>query len=56
MFGHVSRVAEGHVWTEPLTLGVPLPTLPLWLNVELCVPLGLEESYAAACVALRIPA
>jgi hypothetical protein len=44
------------VWTEPLALGTPLPTLPLWLRVDLCVPLCLEESYAAACVALRIRA
>lgn len=42
------------VWTEPLALGRVLPTMPLWLSVDLCVPLGLEESYAAACTALRI--
>ena len=44
------------IWTEALALGARLPTLPLWLSVDLCVPLHLEESYSAACVALRIRA
>jgi hypothetical protein len=43
-------------WPEPLTLGKPLPTVPLWLALDLCVPLRLEESYLAACRSLRIPA
>jgi hypothetical protein len=41
-------------WPEPLTLGAPLPTLPLWLNVDLCRPLRLEESYSATCALLKI--
>jgi hypothetical protein len=44
------------VWSEVLTLGEPLPTLPLWLALDLCVPLRLEESYVATCRSLRIPA
>jgi hypothetical protein len=43
-------------WPESLTLGAELPTLPLWLAVDLCVPLRLEESYLATCRSLRIPA
>jgi hypothetical protein len=43
-------------WPESLALGAPLPTLPLWLDADLSVPLRLEESYAATCAALRIPA
>jgi hypothetical protein len=43
------------IWHEPLTLGSPLPTMPLWLDVDLCVPLRLEESYQATCEKLRIP-
>jgi hypothetical protein len=43
------------VWAEPLTLGAALPTMPLWLDVDLCLPLRLEESYTATCAALRIP-
>ena len=43
-------------WPEPLALGEPLPTLPLWLAPDLCVPLRLEDSYLAACQSLRIPA
>ncbi len=41
-------------WAEPLALDAALPTSPLWLGVELCVPLPLEESYRAACRSLRI--
>lgn len=41
-------------WLESLALGSDLPTLPLWLGFDLCVPLRLEESYVAACRALRI--
>jgi hypothetical protein len=41
-------------WPEPLTLGRPLPTLPLWIAADFSVPLDLEASYQAACVDLRI--
>jgi hypothetical protein len=41
-------------WEQPLTIGQPLPTLPLWLNDELAVALDLEESYEETCRVLRI--
>src|SRR6266852_4224887 len=41
-------------WAHPLTLGGSLPTLPLWLQMDLCLPLDLEATYQAACVARRI--
>jgi hypothetical protein len=44
------------VWPEPLTLGKPLPEMPLWLSLDLCVPVRLEESYLESCRSLRIPA
>lgn len=43
-------------WPEPLALGEPLPVLPLWLGIDLCVPVRLEESYLTTCRSLRIPA
>ena len=43
-------------WPEPLALGEALPSLPLWLALDLCVPLRLEESYLTTCRSLRIPA
>jgi hypothetical protein len=43
-------------WPEALALGEPLPTLPLWLRLDLCVPLRLEQSYLNTCRLLRIPA
>jgi hypothetical protein len=36
-------------WSHTLTVGQPLPTLPLWLAPELVVPLDLEASYERAC-------
>lgn len=41
-------------WAQPLSLGGSLPTLPLWLEPDLCLPLDLEATYHAACVARRI--
>lgn len=42
-------------WPETLTLGHSLPVLPLWLRLDLCLPLQLEETYATTCSGLRIP-
>jgi hypothetical protein len=36
-------------WSHTLALGQPLPTLPLWLTLQLAVPLDLEQSYEQAC-------
>jgi hypothetical protein len=47
------RILE--TWREELIIGAALPTLPLWLEADLSVPLKLEESYQAACASLRIP-
>jgi hypothetical protein len=41
-------------WVAPLALGTPLLTLPLWLEVDLAVPLNLERSYEATFVELRV--
>jgi hypothetical protein len=42
-------------WGHVLSLGQPLPTLPLWLADNLAVPLELEASYEETCRVLRIP-
>jgi Protein of unknown function (DUF4058) len=36
-------------WSHGLQIGRELPTLPLWLAVNLVIPLNLEESYEQAC-------
>jgi hypothetical protein len=36
-------------WSNTLSIGQPLPQLPLWLAEALVVPLDLEQSYEAAC-------
>jgi hypothetical protein len=41
-------------WNHPLTVGLPLPILPLWLTDDLAIPLDLEASYEQTCRDLRI--
>ena len=41
--------AKLEAWSDALVIGERLPTLPLWLNEELVVPLDLEPSYEQAC-------
>lgn len=36
-------------WPKRLTIGQPLPTIPLWLSNDLPVSLDLEPSYEQAC-------
>ncbi|HZW35128.1 MAG TPA: DUF4058 family protein [Isosphaeraceae bacterium] len=43
-------------WPEVLALGKALPVLPLWLALDLYVPLPLEQTYTSTCRSLRIPA
>ena len=52
----VRKSPRVEAWPEALTLGKALPTLPLWLSLELCVPVRLEDSYLATCNSLRISA
>lgn len=42
------------IWPHQLTLGVELPTVPLWLEPKLAVPLELELTYTNTCESLRI--
>jgi len=48
-------VGRLETWYQPLQVGRPLPTLPLWLSDEFAVPLALEESYEQTCRDLRLP-
>jgi hypothetical protein len=52
----VRKAPRVEVWPEPLALGRALPVLPLWLTLDLSVPVRLEESYLATCRSLGIPA
>ena len=49
--GAATRV---ETWPEALGIGQELPTLPLWIAADLCLPLTLESSYTMACHSLRI--
>lgn len=42
-------------WSHVLTVGRPLPVLPLWLSGVRVIPLDLEKSYEKACDDLSIP-
>jgi len=51
------RVADSdriESWPVPLALGDALPTLPLSLDAELCVPVDLDAAYVEACQRRRI--
>jgi hypothetical protein len=41
-------------WAEPLEVGGTLPTMPLWIGPNLCVPLHLEPAYGHALKSSRI--
>jgi len=41
-------------WPVPLAVGRELPTLPLALSAELCLPVDLEATYTAACHRRRL--
>ncbi len=41
-------------WYYPIAVGRPLPTLPLWIDENLAVPLELDASYEATCRAIRL--
>jgi len=42
-------------WVTHLAVGAELPTLPLWLEMDLAIPLDLAVSYGATFVELRVP-
>jgi hypothetical protein len=42
------------IWREPISVGQPLPTLPLWLRGGLCLPVELEASYTRTCIEQRV--
>ena len=41
-------------WFYPMRVAEPLPSLPIWLDVDLGVFLDLEKSYEETCRILRI--
>jgi hypothetical protein len=45
---------EIEIWKRPLTLGTPLPTLPLRLTGDLFVPVEFESAYMEACRRRRL--
>jgi len=50
----VSGIDRIETWPCALAVGHPLPTMPLSLEAEHCVPLDLEAAYADACQRRRV--
>jgi Protein of unknown function (DUF4058) len=48
------KAEQTEVWLAPLAVGRPLPTLPLALTGELCLPIDLEATYVDARRKLRL--
>ncbi|MBY0523680.1 MAG: DUF4058 family protein [Gemmataceae bacterium] len=42
------------VWHEALEVGRSLPTMPLWLRGDLCLPIELESTYDRTCREQRV--
>jgi hypothetical protein len=49
------RQTKLDAWFRPLTVGQPLPSLPVWLSDAFMVSLNLEAGYEETCRVLRIP-
>lgn len=45
---------EINIWHSQLSLGQPLPTLPLGLRAELTIPVDFESTYAETCRRKRL--
>ncbi|MBY0231809.1 MAG: DUF4058 family protein [Gemmataceae bacterium] len=50
----IEEAVSLQLWREPLALGRPLPTLPLWLRGGICLPLDLQSAYERTCREQRI--
>lgn len=42
------------IWFEPASIGAALPTVPLWLPGDLCLPLELHTTYERTCREQRL--
>jgi hypothetical protein len=42
------------LWPATLSLGQPLPTMPLFLGDKLCLPVDFEATYTEACRRLKL--
>ncbi|BAZ16241.1 hypothetical protein NIES4071_81160 [Calothrix sp. NIES-4071] len=42
------------IWQEQLAVGCALPTLPLWLHGEICLPVDLNTIYERTCREQRV--
>ncbi|NJR68413.1 MAG: DUF4058 family protein [Synechococcales cyanobacterium CRU_2_2] len=49
-----SAAGSLQIWYECFGVGEALPTLPLWLGQQLCLPLLLQEAYAQTCRSQRL--
>jgi hypothetical protein len=53
---HLAEQSKLDIWYETFDVGAVLPTMPLWLDADRCVPLMLQETYEQTCKSQRITA
>jgi hypothetical protein len=53
---HFAEQSQLDIWYEIFDVGAVLPTMPLWLDADICVPLMLQETYEQTCQSQRITA
>ncbi|WP_019500405.1 DUF4058 family protein [Pseudanabaena sp. PCC 6802] len=51
----IDGISHLSIWQEPLTIGEPLPMVPLFLKGGIFLPLDLEQTYTYTCTKQRIP-
>ncbi len=51
---HLAEQSQLDIWYETFGVGAVLPTMPLWLDTDICVPLMLQETYEQTCHSQRI--
>jgi hypothetical protein len=50
---HNHKLGRLETWTYPLSVGQPLPAVPVWLAYDIAIPLELDASYERTCELLR---
>jgi hypothetical protein len=52
----VTRASNAQIdfWSEPCSVGAPLPVMPLRLTADLFVPVDFESAYMEACRKRRL--
>ena len=53
---HRAEQSSLDMWQSPVRVGTALPTMPLWLQGNLCFPVDLDATYNRTCREQRLMA